>query len=180
METQEYDKDQELIFFGIDFTKEKNYIFEHWRLIVIISLTTLILLLATMPETDSNAVYQQIGGSNNNSQSDMGNNMMGNDGSKGKGKGISEKFLGKLRKNQGDFKTMGKNALSSAGETAKQAGQAGIAAAQTGMIRLAGIIFSIATTLFFLIVFMPITALFFIIFISIALLKPKIVYMKSL
>ena len=156
METQEYDKNQELILFGIDFTKEKNYMFEHWRLIVIISLTTLILLLATMPETESNAVYQQIGG------------------------GLATGLRGKLRKNQGDFKTMGKNALSSAGETAKKAGQAGIAAAQTGMIRLAGIIFSIATPLFFLIVFMPITALFFIIFISIALLKPKIVYMKSL
>jgi hypothetical protein len=156
METQEYDKDQELIFFGIDFTKEKNYIFEHWRLIVIISLTTLILLLATMPKTESNSVYQQIGG------------------------GFKDKFLGKLQKNQGDFKTMGKNALSSAGETAKQAGQAGIAAAQTGMIRLAGIILTIAITFFFLIVFMPITALFFIIFISIALLKPKIIYLKSL
>jgi len=166
METQEYDKDQELILFGIDFTKEKNYMFEHWRIIVIISLTTLILLLATMPENESNTVYQQIGGK------------------------LGGKLLGKLRKSQGSgagdkgFKnmagTMGANALSSAGETAKKAGQAGIAAAQTGMIRLAGIIFTIATTLFFLIVFMPITALFFIIFISIALLKPKIVYMKSL
>ena len=73
-----------------------------------------------------------------------------------------------------------KTKFADAGDAAKDMASRGLVSAQVGVIRLAGIILSIATTFFFLIVFMPITSIFLVIFLSLALLKPKISYLKSL
>ena len=49
LKEKDYDPEEKVFFFGYEITNIKNIAFENWRLIVIISLFTLILLLATIP-----------------------------------------------------------------------------------------------------------------------------------
>ena len=160
LKEKDYDPEEKVFFFGYEITNIKNIAFENWRLIVIISLFTLILLLATIPNDN---ISQLLTG-----------------GGLGKWKSMKRKsdMTGKqYRANK--YENM-KTKFANAGDTAKDMASRGLVTAQVGVIRLAGIILSIATTFFFLIVFMPITSIFLVIFLSLALLKPKISYLKSL
>jgi hypothetical protein len=158
-ESKEFDENVEVYFLGYNLTEYKNWIFRNWRLILIASLATLILLLATIPKS-------QGGGASNNIPADIPADMP-KSMPKGSGK------LGLLKKGMG-------KGLSATGRGLKVAGSAGLHYATVGGIRFAGIIFTIAITIFVLIVFMPITALFAIVFFSVIMLKPKIEFMKSL
>jgi hypothetical protein len=162
-ESKEFDENVEVYFLGYNLTEYKNWIFRNWRLILIASLATLILLLATIPKS-------QGGGASNNIPANIPANVpadMPKSMPKGSGK------LGLLKKGMG-------KGLSATGNAIKSAGSAGAHYATVGGIRFAGIIFTIAITIFVLIVFMPITALFAIVFFSVIMLKPKIEFMKSL
>ena len=162
-ESKEFDETVEVYFLGYNLTEYKNWVFRNWRLILIASLATLILLLATIPKS-------QGGGASNNIPANIPANVpadMPKSMPKGSGK------LGLLKKGMG-------KGLSATGRGLKAAGSAGLHYATVGGIRFAGIIFTIAITIFILIVFMPITALFAIVFFSVIMLKPKIEFMKSL
>lgn len=161
LKEKDYDPEEKVFFFGYEITNIKNIAFENWRLIVIISLFTLILLLATIPN-------------DNISQLLKGGGLIGKFKSmKGKSDMTGKQYMTNKYENM-------KNKFANAGDTAKDMASRGLVTAQVGVIRLAGIILSIATTFFFLIVFMPITSIFLVIFLSLALLKPKISYLKSL
>jgi hypothetical protein len=164
LKEKDYDPEEKVFFFGYEITNIKNIAFENWRLIVIISLFTLILLLATIPNDN---ISQLLNGG-------------------GKLKSIKTKLGIKTKPGMtgkqymtNKYENMKTN-FANAGDTAKNMASRGLVSAQVGVIRLAGIILSIATTFFFLIVFMPITSIFLVIFLSLALLKPKISYLKSL
>ena len=161
LKEKDYDPEEKVFFFGYEITNIKNIAFENWRLIVIISLLTLILLLATIPN-------------DNISQLLKGGGLIGKFKSmKGKSDMTGEQYMKNKYENM-------KTKFADAGDAAKDMASRGLVSAQVGVIRLAGIILSIATTFFFLIVFMPITSIFLVIFLSLALLKPKISYLKSL
>ena len=161
LKEKDYDPEQKVFFFGYEITNIKNIAFENWRLIVIISLFTLILLLATIPN-------------DNISQLLKGGGLIGKFKSmKGKSDMTGKQYMTNKYENM-------KTKFANAGDTAKDMASRGLVSAQVGVIRFAGIILSIATTFFFLIVFMPITSIFLVIFLSLALLKPKISYLKSL
>jgi hypothetical protein len=161
LKEKDYDPEEKVFFFGYEITNIKNIAFENWRLIVIISLFTLILLLATIPN-------------DNISQLLKGGGLIGKFKSmKGKSDMTGKQYMTNKYENM-------KTKFANAGDTAKDMASRGLVTAQVGVIRLAGIILSIATTFFFLIVFMPITSIFLVIFLSLALLKPKISYLKSL
>jgi len=161
LKEKDYDPEEKVFFFGYEITNIKNIAFENWRLIVIISLFTLILLLATIPN-------------DNISQLLKGGGLIGKFKSmKGKSDMTGKQYMTNKYENM-------KNKFANAGDTAKDMASRGFVSAQVGVIRFAGIILSIATTFFFLIVFMPITSIFLVIFLSLALLKPKISYLKSL
>jgi len=161
LKEKDYDPEEKVFFFGYEITNIKNIAFENWRLIVIISLFTLILLLATIPN-------------DNISQLLKGGGLIGKFKSmKGKSDMTGKQYMTNKYENM-------KTKFANAGDTAKDMASRGLVTAQVGVIRFAGIILSIATTFFFLIVFMPITSIFLVIFLSLALLKPKISYLKSL
>ena len=161
LKEKDYDPEEKVFFFGYEITNIKNIAFENWRLIVIISLFTLILLLATIPN-------------DNISQLLKGGGLIGKFKSmKGKSDMTGKQYMTNKYENM-------KTKFANAGDTAKDMASRGFVSAQVGVIRFAGIILSIATTFFFLIVFMPITSIFLVIFLSLALLKPKISYLKSL
>jgi hypothetical protein len=161
LKEKDYDPEEKVFFFGYEITNIKNIAFENWRLIVIISLFTLILLLATIPN-------------DNISQLLKGGGLIGKFKSmKGKSDMTGKQYMTNKYENM-------KTKFANAGDTAKDMASRGLVSAQVGVIRFAGIILSIATTFFFLIVFMPITSIFLVIFLSLALLKPKISYLKSL
>ena len=161
LKEKDYDPEEKVFFFGYEITNIKNIAFENWRLIVIISLFTLILLLATIPN-------------DNISQLLKGGGLIGKFKSmKGKSDMTGKQYMDNKYENM-------KTKFANAGDTAKDMASRGFVSAQVGVIRFAGIILSIATTFFFLIVFMPITSIFLVIFLSLALLKPKISYLKSL
>ena len=161
LKEKDYDPEEKVFFFGYEITNIKNIAFENWRLIVIISLFTLILLLATTPN-------------DNISQLLKGGGLIGKFKSmKGKSDMTGKQYMTNKYENM-------KTKFANAGDTAKDMASRGLVTAQVGVIRFAGIILSIATTFFFLIVFMPITSIFLVIFLSLALLKPKISYLKSL
>lgn len=161
LKEKDYDPEEKVFFFGYEITNIKNIAFENWRLIVIISLLTLILLLATIPN-------------DNISQLLTGGGLIG------KFKNMTGKFDMSGKQYRADKYENMKTKFANAGDTAKDMASRGLVTAQVGVIRFAGIILSIATTFFFLIVFMPITSIFLVIFLSLALLKPKISYLKSL
>ena len=161
LKEKDYDPEEKVFFFGYEITNIKNIAFENWRLIVIISLFTLILLLATIPNDNISQLLK--GG-----------------GLKGKFKSMKGKFDMTGEQYRADKYENMKTKFANAGDTAKDMASRGFVSAQVGVIRFAGIILSIATTFFFLIVFMPITSIFLVIFLSLALLKPKISYLKSL
>ena len=134
LKEKDYDPEEKVFFFGYEITNIKNIAFENWRLIVIISLFTLILLLATIPNDNISQLLK--GG-----------------GLKGKFKSMKGKF-GMTGKQYMDNKYENmKTKFANAGDTAKDMASRGLVTAQVGVIRLAGIILSIATTFFFLIVF---------------------------
>ena len=161
LKEKDYDPEEKVFFFGYEITNIKNIAFENWRLIVIISLFTLILLLATIPN-------------DNISQLLKGGGLIGKFKSmKGKSDMTGKQYMTNKYENM-------KTKFANAGDTAKDMASRGLVSAQVGVIRFAGIILSIATTFFFLIVFMPINSIFLVIFLSLALLKPKISYLKSL
>ena len=154
LKEKDYDPEEKVFFFGYEITNIKNIAFENWRLIVIISLFTLILLLATIPN-------------DNISQLLKGGGLIGKFKSmKGKSDMTGKQYMTNKYENM-------KTKFANAGDTAKDMASRGLVTAQVGVIRLAGIILSIATTFFFLIVFMPITSIFLVIFLSLALLKHK-------
>ena len=161
LKEKDYDPEEKVFFFGYEITNIKNIAFENWRLIVIISLLTLILLLATIPNDNISQLLN--GGGLIDKYKSM----------KGKSDMTGKQYMTNKYENM-------KTNFANAGDTAKNMASRGLVSAQVGVIRLAGIILSIATTFFFLIVFMPITSIFLVIFLSLALLKPKISYLKSL
>ena len=86
-ESKEFDETVEVYFLGYNLTEYKNWVFRNWRLILIASLATLILLLATIPKS-------QGGGASNNIPTDISESMQHGSGAfgvikQGIGKGLS-------------------------------------------------------------------------------------------